>query len=1007
MRCVLAAYVAAGIANTAAASVPSLLTSNYIRRNWGAEQGFPGGSVHAIAETADGYLWIASDKGLFRFDGFNFQVFDEVNSGPVPHGAVQKLAVDSAGNLWIQEQNMTLFRYPGDRFQNAAQDLVTVDRSVTAMCRGKDGEILFLSPSRGILKYSAGRVQTLFITSGMPNFLVISMAQTADGNIWLGTRDAGLFSLDQNRKLTVVQEFHDRKINTLLSTGAHDLWVGTDTGAARWNGASLRTTGIPDVLEHTQILAILKDHRSNIWVSTSGGLLRIDARGVAVWEEHREAFDGAVNALFEDREGNIWVGSDGGLTRFEESTFSSYPVAVGSRAESSGPLYVDDEDRTWSAAPQGGLMWRRDGQAGTVTPSGLDKDVVVSIAGRKGELWIGRRRGGLTHLRYRGKSFYSETYTHAQGLAQDSVYAIHESPDGTVWAGTLTGGVSRLKDGRFSTYTEANGLASNTVNTIAEGPDGTMWFGTSRGVSEFSSGRWRRYTGRDGLPPGGVNCLFLDSTGTLWIGTPRGLVFKRLGRLQNCRDARGALEEEILGIAEDRSGWLWIATANHILRVNCQKLLDGAVGPSDLREYGITDGLLGSQGVKRNRSVVSDSAGRIWISTNRGISVVDPAGLAGDLPPVIAHMQAISADGRPLRPGNAVQVPAGRKRIIFGYVGLSLSFPERVRYRYKLEGFDRDWSEPTTAREAVYTNLAPGPYGFHVEASNTYDIWDSRAATVRIQVEAAFWQTWWFRFVCGLAVVLAATAVYRLRLNQISGRLRLRFEERLSERTRIAQELHDTMLQVFLSASMQMHVAWGRLAADSPAMPPLSRAMELIQQANEEGRTALHGLRSRQHDHVSLEQAFSCLPAELGESEGISFRVIVVGPQRLLQPVLRDDAYGIGREGLVNAFRHSQGTHIEVELDYAEEQFRLTVRDDGSGIDPHVLESGRDGHWGLTGMRERARRIGAKLTFWSSAAGGTEVVLSVPAHIAYETQPAHSSWRWVRALFSHNLGNRD
>ncbi len=980
-------------------------TPLYKRHEWGADQGFPGGPVRAIAQTADGYLWIGSDKGLFRFDGFEFAAFSPANRIDAPAGAIEALTTDSAGSLWILDRHLTLWRYANGKFETVPGKSMPGDNRVTAICRSNTGQLLLLQPSRGVMQYGAGGLSTVLITSAVPNFLVISMAQTVDGIIWLGTRDAGLFAFGPDHKLTSIEASRDWKINTLLPVGNDKLWVGTDNGRAIWNGTALTVNGFARNIGAGPVFAMLQDHRSNIWISSTRDLVSVDRAGAALWKQARDVSASTIHAIFEDREANIWLGTDGGLTRLRESPFSSTQSAAASAPDRSSPVYVDEQGRAWSSGEDDHLMWEKAGQREHVRAAGLDKDVVLSIDGGHDAVWVGRRRGGLTQLRREGGSFRATTYTHRQGLAQDSVYSVFQSLDGSVWAGTLTAGVSRLRNGRFTTYTTAHGLASDTINTIAETTDGAMWFGTPKGLSEFSSEGWRNYAGREGLPPGGVTCIFADQTGTIWIGTPRGLGFLRSGHFQSTWDPRGVLQGEILGIAEDRSHWLWITTTSHVVRVNGGSLLSGSLKAGDFEEFGPADGLAGTAGVNRSRSIVCDAAGRIWVSTNRGISVVNPAWLNVTPRPVLAHIQGVSADNNVLGADDAITIPANRKRITIRYVGLSLADPERVKLRYKLDAFDRDWTDAQSAREAVYTNLGPGSYDFHVKANEAYGTWDSPEAMVRLQVEAAFWQAWWFRLSMGLAALLLARLVYETRLKQVSNRLKLRYEERLAERTRIAQELHDTLLQGFLSASMQLHVAQGRLGSDSPAMPPLQRAIELIDQAGREGRTTLRGLRSSQGDLPDLEKVFSCLPLELGSSDTMAFRVIVVGPQRTLKPELRDEVYRIGREAVLNAFRHSQGKHVEMELDYSEGKFQLVVRDDGTGIDEHLLESGLDGHWGLTGMRERAQTIGGHLSFWSSAAAGTEVVLAIPAHIAYQAQPPGGSRRWIRALFPKILKN--
>jgi signal transduction histidine kinase len=349
-----------------------------------------------------------------------------------------------------------------------------------------------------------------------------------------------------------------------------------------------------------------------------------------------------------------------------------------------------------------------------------------------------------------------------------------------------------------------------------------------------------------------------------------------------------------------------------------------------------------------------------------------------------------------------MRIPPGRRRIVFGYSALILSVPDRVRYRYRLEGFDRDWSEPATGREAVYTNLGPGSYRFRVMASNPDGVWSPREASVAFDVNPAMWQTWWFRATVLFACLLIALGMYRLRLRRLTAELNVRFEERLAERTRIAQELHDTLLQGFLSASMQVHVAADRLPLDSPAKPSLARTLQLMRQVIEEGRNAVRGLRSAASPSLDLEHAFARIQDDLMAEDAAGrpdFRVIVEGQQLPLRPLLRDEVYGIGREALINAFRHARASNIVMECTYSSNRLSVTVRDDGCGIDARVLQSGRDGHWGISGMRERADRIGAKLQLWSSPGLGTEVKLTVPGHIAFHNHL--NRWRrWLPMRFS-------
>ena len=974
---------------------PDRVMSQYVHDQWSTEQGFPRGPVYAIAQTGDGYLWIATEAGLIRFDGWNFRVIKD-DSGMFTMGGVLGLTTDDNGCLWLRLQDSSVVRYCKGVFDRppGAEDLY---RRIEAMSRSYRGEVLFWKSQKGAVGFRGGNLEDFVSASELPPSPVTSIVQTRDGDVWMGTRDGGLFRDDHGKTVSIRSGLPDLKVNCLLSYGEQSLWVGTDDGVVRWDGTKITDAGLPVSLGHFQALALVADRDGNVWVGTdSRGLLRINSHGVEQFQTSDGSSPRAVTALFEDREGNLWIGHADGIERLRDSAFVTFSAPEGLPTDGSNPVFVDSENRMWFPPVTGGLWWVKDGQRGHVTFGGLSKDVVYSIAGGKGEIWVGRQRGGLSELRINGDGITGKTYTQADGLAQNSIYSVYLSPDGTVWAGTLSAGVSRLRNGKFTNFTVEDGLASNTVVSMLEGRHGSMWFATPNGLSALTGEHWTTYGRADGLPSENVNCLLEDSAGVLWVGTASGIAFWDRGAFHVPASVPAPLRAQILGMAEGKFGSLWMATSGGVLRVRRQKLFDGSLGDGEVREFGLADGLRGLEGVKRHRSVVADSTGRIWFSLNRGISLVDPARLTRDAAPALPQVQSISADGEAIRMGPAMRIAGGHQRITFVYSGLSLSIPDRVRYRYRLEGFDRDWSQPVTARETVYTNLPPGHYRFVVQATNLDGTWSEAEGTAAFEVDPTYWQTWWFRISILFACGAAALAFYRLRLRQLTQRLNMRFEERLAERTRIAQELHDTLLQGFLSASMQLHVAADVLPADSQAKPIMTRALERMGQVIEEGRNAVRGLRSSKSASLDLENAFWVVRQEIGplEKDDVEFRVIVDGEQRGLHPLLRDEVYRIAREALVNAFRHSHASHIEVELKYSN-QFQVFVRDDGTGIDPKIIETGRDGHWGLTGMQERADRIGARLHVFTSASAGTEIQLQVPGRIAFQQQSGRK-WKWGR-----------
>jgi ligand-binding sensor domain-containing protein/signal transduction histidine kinase len=957
---------------------PNHTLSQYLRERWTADNNFPGGAVDAIRQTADGYLWLGTEKGLVRFDGVNFRLtssFSEFSGDPV-----SGLTTDGDGRLCVVFWGAGVLCYRDGKFVNLASILRRTTLEVVSSWREEDGASLFTDLIDGMLRVRGENVQVLAPPAVLPPSLVLAMAETRDGKIWLGTA-AGLFYFADGRT-TRATGISEKKINCLLPVGDKELWVGTSKGLYRWNGTLFGRVNLPPALATVEVLALLRDHDGNIWAGTTIGLFRINAFGISFSDE--SDFGGrGINALFEDREGNIWAGGGRGLERIRDSVFVTYTLTAGSaHSRNGGPIYVDSENRTWFAPAEGGLCVMKDGRAQALKSSLFNKEVIYSITGRKNEIWIGTQRGGLKRFEYRNGVTGGKTYTQANGLAENSVFAVYLSQDGAVWAGTLTSGISKFKDGRFVTYTTADGLASNTVSAILETRDRTIWFATPNGLSSLSHGHWTTYTTGDGLPSNSVNCLFEDSFGVLWIGTSKGLAFFKSGRLQVPRDAPDSLRDEAFGMSEDKEGRLWVATSGHVLRVSIQKLSSGVLSSAEVGECGAADGLPNTEGVKRNRSVVADGEGRIWFSLTHGLSVVDPSHITNTSAPALPHVEAIMADNDPMNVGELVRIPSSRKRITFMYSGLSLAVPERIRFRYSLDGFDGGWSEPTAAREAVYTNLSPGSYRFRVIASNSFGQWNDSEAAISFEVDPAFWQTWWFRGSCLTTFLALLAALYQLRLRQVARQFNIRLEERVSERTRIARDLHDTFLQTIQGSKLVVDDALDYSTDPIRMRQAMKQLSVWLACAMQEGRAALNSLRTSINEKNDLTEAFQRATESCVIQGFMAPTLSVVGDAREMHPIVCDEVYRIGYEAIRNACMHSEATRLEVDLRY-EQDLVVRVKDNGKGIDAPIVSEGRDGHFGLQGMRERAARIGATLTLSSSATSGTEIMLVVPGDIAF------------------------
>ena len=764
------------IASPGAATGQSKPLSKYLKETWGSERGFPGGTINVIAQTPDGYLWVGTSKGLVRFDGLTFRLFSQTAAGANLMGPVLGLLADGEGNLWVRLGGSGLLRYRDGKFDDYTNKFDSAEVAVTQMCRGADGSVIFATILNGIVDYHDGKFTSVARSPHLPDFLVTSMVLGPDGAYWLGTRDLGVYHLRDGRVSEARDVLTARQINALLSAGAKQLWIGTDKGLLLWNGTELTQVGSDSSFRDRQILSLAQDGNGNIWVGTDHGMYRLDPKSNFLPKPENAEGDGPVTSIFADREGNIWAATPRGLQRLRDTIFTTYGVSDGLPGESNGPVHVDTDGRVWFAPLRGGLYWMKDGVVKPVRGLELDKDTAYSIAGGHGDLWVGRQLGGLTHLQDIEGKWHVVTYTKADGLAQNSVYTVRLSRDGAVWAGTLNAGVTRIKNGKFVTFNTENGLISNTIASILESRDGTMWFATPRGLSAFSNNHWLSYSGNDGLPSGDIDCLFEDSSGTLWIGTASGLAALRSGKIWVPAQVPDVLREPIFGLQEDANGLMWISTSNHVLMINRQRLLDPDFNDTDIREFDLADGLLDTDGVKRDEAVVSGNSGRIWFSLSRGLSVVNPSQINDNSVPALPHIEAITADNSTANLAASIRIPPSPRRLTFEYTGLSLAVPGRIRFRYFLEGFDSSWSQPVAAREAVYTNLGPGSYRFRIVASNSEGLWNGPETAIALNVAPAYYQTYWFRLSCIAVFVALLWSLYRWRIRRLKSQ-----EKRLRE----------------------------------------------------------------------------------------------------------------------------------------------------------------------------------------------------------------------------------
>lgn len=982
-------------ASASLAAVDNSISPSRSHHTWDHASGFSGGHVYSMTQTPDGYLWFGTSNGLIRYDGLKFEFIRKANSNDLSFGFVPNVLTDAVGQLWAADDFTRLFNYEAGLLKGPVPDNGRHAYAVSAVNKTFDGWLLFVSELQGVVEYKHGQRQVLLEARAVPG-PPTAVAQTADGTIWIGTAEKGLFQFRPEQgesSLLQVPSLRNKRINCLLPLANTTLLVGTKHGlfVSRGND-SFRE--VSPTRGQDDILALARGFNDRIWIGTEGHVFKVDLKDIDAngklpsLEQLMVTGNRAVTALFEDRDGNLWIGEPEAIERYQDDAFITYRSSGGVPCSNCGAVYVDSDQNVWFAPPDGGLFRISHGRVQSIEIAGLMNDIVYSISGGAGEVWVARRNGGLTRLNVEGASIRASPDRLPNEPVHDAVYSVYREPNGTVWAGTIHRGLSRLHNGTWHTFTTKDGLPSGKISVITGNASGLVFVGTPNGLAEFSNDRWTSYNTHDGLPPGEIASLFLDGDDTLWIGTARGIAFLRSGAVHVPLGAPTPLYGDILGIAE-KNGWLWVSTSDHILRVRSSALLKQSYSDGDYREFGVADGLPSVEGIRRNPSVELDNRGNIWFSLKQGISFLPASAFDDPEFPVTTRIEGMLVDGKYIAAGDHIHISSGRHRLTFRYAGINVSNPEGVRYRYRLADVDSSWSDPTPLREVDFTNIAPGRFEFQVAASNPDGVWNSNGAAIAFEVEPSILQTRWFQAASVGILALLALAVYRLRVQQLHRQFNIGLEARVNERTRIARDLHDTLLQTLHGLMFQFQAVRNLLPRrPDEATRSLDDAIEETEKALAESRDAIQGLRSGAIAQDNLVELLTITMQELTASaDGKSpvFDLIEEGERRSLSAAGKDEICRIALEILRNAFRHSNATRIEAEIRHDKQMLRLRIRDNGRGIDPKVLkEGGRPGHWGLRGIRERALRIGSHVDFWSESGAGTEVQLTVPAAIAYE-----------------------
>jgi ligand-binding sensor domain-containing protein/signal transduction histidine kinase len=999
--------------------------------------------VSQIVQDDQGFMWFGTQYGLNRFDGYKFRVFtpDPASANSISGAYIYSLLKDRTGILWVGcDQFLDRFDPITETFTHyrlISDDSNPVPVTVVQVSQDSAG-MLWLATGSGLYEFDPATRQVIhhyihdpLRSSSLSSNDVRSAGEDRGGTFWVG--DAN--NLEQfDRKTGKVT------LRVSLAESVRDFSFYEDRFGVFWifnsgrGGLALLDRNAKKLTHYSfydsksgqtvtvGVYAILEDKNGTLWFGTMGqGLLKFDRelKRAIRYRNHPDQVESLaedrVITLAEDREGNIWVGLHASEPNFFSARSTSFHPLLrnGLNPNSLGESFVNAiyEDRQgvlWVGAT--GSLIRLDRNRGKYSfyRPGSESDIVAITEDRSGAMWVGTIGRGLN--RFDRETGQFKTYLHdpadPSSLSNDAVDQLFVDERGRMWA-TTWDGLNRFEPatGRFLVYKRDVQNRTESYYDIAEDQDGELWLGGTSGLQrfdptkgKFTGGYEHKLDDPSSLSDNRVTSIYIDRLGALWAATENGLdkLDLKTGTFTRYYVRDGLPSNRVHCILGDQHGELWMSTNRGLSRFD-------PLGKT-FKNYSVADGLPGMD-LTGWHGCFKASTGEMFFGGFSGAVAFYPDKIVDNSysPPIVftdfrLSGHSVEVGGRsPLRASigytDSLALSNEQNNFSLEFAALDYSNWSMNRYRYKLDGSDAGWNEVGSDQRVVNYNVLPaGNYTFRVQVETGHSGWSVPGAALRIEILPPWWRTWWFRITCAVFVVLMALAAYSYRMQQTAAQFELRLEERVNERTRIARELHDTLLQSFNGLLMRFQAVSNELDEGEPKQE-LDDAINRAARAITEGRDAVQGLRSSAVESNDLAAALGTLGKELAaaDSRPPEFTMQVEGAQRDLHPILRDEVYRVAGEALRNAFRHANAQRIEVEIRYDERQLRLRVRDDGEGIDPNLLvDSGRAGHFGLRGMRERAKRVGGELTVWSSdprsdreLESGTEVELSIPAARAY------------------------
>jgi len=958
-----------------AALAQRAVPDGYTRRVWQTQDGLPENTVQAFAQTPNHYLWIGTSGGLVRFDGVRFLTFDRGNTPTMHENSIFCLTVARDGSLWAGTDGGGLLRYSNGVFRAYSTPQGLTNGFVRAVYEDREGR-LWAGTDDGLFQLSGERFMRIDGTEKISALAVHDIREDQAGGVWVG--GSRLIRIQGSKCKEYALEGYPSatRVKSILETDDETIWVGTVSGLQRSRGdlENARFERISDI--DTTVRVLRKDRDGTLWIgSIGGGLVRYrDGRFTRMTMPDNPP-GSTVLGLFEDSEQNIWVGMQTGMLRLSRTAMTTFPLPDVQNADF-GTVYADVDGSLWVASTNLYRINPQRDRSELIAAPEAGVRVRNVLRDHTGALWIGTDGHGA----FRTKGAEKVHYTTHNGLTNDFVRAFLEGRQGSVWIATDEG-LNRWRDGVVTNYRMTDGLCYFSIRTLLEDQRGDIWIGTDRGVSHWRDGVFLQDTVVNRLSSEKVWAIHEDDDGGLWFGTRGAGLFRwRGGVLTAFGTDQGLASNSIYQILEDAHKTLWMSGPTGISSVSrreLDKLAEHAMFHPAVTLYGLSDGVEATQmhGGTQPAGALT-SSGELWFPSNRGpVRVLPDLTRLGGLPEVA--IEQVLVDGREMPNSGPLVVPQGEGRLQIDYSAIRLRSQERIRFRYKLEGFDKEWVAALNRGLAYYTNLPPGKYLFRVQAFEMNMPDRFAEASLPFTFRAHFYRTWWFFGLCIAAALTLVFAAYRLRLRQVHAR----FEGMLEERNRIAREMHDTVIQGCASASALLEAVVSMEEESSGTRRELlDSARSQIASTVDEARLAIWNLRKNESASLQIELLLENMAQQISHVSHVPVRFEVSGRPFPLDRAVGHVVLMVAREAVYNAVHHAQPQEVCIRVSFEANSMRMHIFDDGCGFDPAEVLAAKTEHFGLVGIRERIETVGGRFDLESAPGKGTQLSVELPVY---------------------------